>query len=116
MPQFIRMITDREGAHDHINIALYQAGEIYHRGRVDPPISQDLLDGFIASGHAIEVDEQGNPIGIPADRRATKPTGPRATKDAPAQDNPPAPPIREALISRLYPADDDSPGESPPAK
>ncbi|MDE1904962.1 MAG: hypothetical protein KGH75_00745 [Rhodospirillales bacterium] len=91
--QYIRMLADREGAWDHIHIVTYQAGEIYSLDRTDPPISQDLLDGFVASGHAMEVDADGNPVGMPADTRQTKPSGPKATKatsvaDAPAPRTP----------------------------
>jgi hypothetical protein len=116
MAQIIRMLENREGAYDHINIVLYREGEVYSRERTDPPISQDLLDGFVASGHAIEVDAQGNPIGTPASRRQTKPTGPIATKAdtaPPADDDPPAPSIHPALAARLYPAEDEPTGESP---
>lgn len=88
MTQFIRMLEDRDGAYDHINIVTYEAGEVYSLG-CDTPISQELLDGFVASGHAIEVDADGNPVGTPADKRQTKPTGPKATKGAPATDDPP---------------------------
>ncbi len=93
MAQIIRMTADREGAPDHLTIITYQAGEVYSLTRTDPPISQDLLDGFVASGHAIEVDGDGNPLSIPADKRQTKPSGPKATKDAAAApvEPPPAP-------------------------
>lgn len=82
MIQFIRMLEDRDGAWDHIQIHTYQAGEVYSLEGSPLPISQDLLDGFVASGHAIEVDEQGDPVGKPADNRKTKVTGPKATKGA----------------------------------
>ena len=85
MIQFIRMLEDRAGAYDHINIVTYVAGEVYSLDRFDPPISQDLLDGFVASGHAIEVDADGNPVATPASKRQTKVTGPKATKDASAE-------------------------------
>ncbi len=93
MAQAIRMTADRDGAPDHLTIITYQAGEIYSLDRADPPISQDLLDGFVASGHAVEVDADGNPLSIPADKRQTKPSGPKATKDAPPLpvEPPPAP-------------------------
>ncbi len=80
MPQYIRMLEDRDGAHDHIHIVTYRAGEVYPNAANNPPISQDLLDGFVASGHAVEVDAAGNPVNPPAARRQTKPTGPAATK------------------------------------
>jgi len=86
MIQYIRMLEDRDGAWDHIQIARYQAGEVYSLDRFDPPISQDLLDGFVASGHAIEVDAEGNPVATPASKRQTKVTGPKAAKDASATD------------------------------
>lgn len=111
MAKMIRMLEDRDGAHDHIQIATYRSGEIYHLDRKDPPISQDLLDGFVASGHAQEVDEAGNPISTPASRRATKPTGPSATKDGVTQvvqqDETPgeaAPTVRDVLSARMHPA------------
>jgi hypothetical protein len=88
MIQFIRMTADREGAYDHYNIVTYKAGEVYSLERADPPISQDLLDGFVASGHAIEVDADGNPVAAPAADRQTKPTGPKATKAAAATPDP----------------------------
>lgn len=118
MVEFIRMTADRDGAYDHFNIVTYRAGEVYHRYRTDPPISQDLLDGFVASGHAIEVDAQGNPVAIPADKRATKPTGPKATKDAtpaPVDTEPPpsAPTANDVRMDRLYPTEDKSTDAQP---
>ena len=110
MPQFIRMTADRDGAYDHINIVTYQAGEVYHLGRTEPRISQDLLDGFVASGHAIEVDAEGNPIGTPADKRETKPTGPKALKVTIT----PAPDVSTAQIPTSEPTPDAPPAE--PAK
>jgi hypothetical protein len=113
MAKIIRMLEDRDGAYDHIHIVTYVAGEVYSLDRRDPPISQDLLDGFVASGHAQEVDEAGNPIGTPASRRQTKPVTPPATK---ADDTPgeAAPTVRDVLSARMRPALDE-PETPPPA-
>lgn len=113
MATYIRMLEDRDGAHDHINIVTYHAGEIYSLDRRDPPISQELLDGFVASGHAQEVDAQGNPIGPPASKRQTKPVTPPATK---ADDTPgeAAPTVRDVLSARMRPAVDEPPAEPMP--
>lgn len=124
MITYIRMLEDRDGAPDHIHIETYRAGEVYSLQRHDPQISQDLLDGFVASGHAVEVDGSGNPIGTPASKRQTKPTGPAATKAdmPPTDDETSAPPIHPALAARLYPVEDEpevatEPApEPPPAK
>ena len=113
MVKMIRMLEDRDGAYDHIHIVTYRAGEIYHLDRKEPPISQDLLDGFVASGHAQEVDEAGNAIGTPASRRQTKPIAPLATKD----DTPgeAAPTVRDVISARMRPADAE-PDPVPPAE
>lgn len=113
MARIIRMLEDRDGAHDHIHIVTYLAGEIYSLDRHDPPISQDLLDGFVASGHALEVDEVGNPIATPASRRQTKPATPPAVK---ADDTPgeAAPTVRDVLSARMRPADVEPPAEPTP--
>ena len=121
MVKLIRMLADRDGAHDHIHIVTYQAGEIYSLDRKEPPISQDLLDGFVASGHAQEVDEAGNAINIPASRRQTKPMAPPAIK---ADDTPgeAAPTVRDVLSERMRPAESEpdpvvpEPTPEPPAK
>ena len=104
MVKLIRMLADRDGAHDHIHIVTYQAGEIYSLDRKEPPISQDLLDGFVASGHAQEVDEAGNAINIPANRRQTKIIAPPAIKadDIPGEATPT---VRDVLSERMRPAE-----------
>src|SRR5579875_951694 len=79
MARNIRMLEDREGSPNHTHVFLYREGEIYSESSI-PAVSPDLVEGFIASGHAIEVDEVGNPIAKPAEKRATKPAGPLATK------------------------------------
>lgn len=112
----IRMIEDRDGAYDHINIVTYRAGEIYSREGSDLPISQDLLDGFVASGHAIEVDAQGNPVNRPG-RRQTKPTTAQiATKDDDDTPGEYAPSAREAIMSRFQPGDDPDDAATPQAE
>ena len=65
------MLEDRDGSPNHTHVHLYRAGEVYSRETV-PPASDDLMAGFVASGHALEVDAHGNPVGTPADARARK--------------------------------------------
>lgn len=80
------MLEDRDGAPDGITIYTYQAGEVYSETST-PRATQEQMAGFVASGHAIEVDADGNPVATPASKRATKVTGPKATKDAAATDD-----------------------------
>jgi hypothetical protein len=67
----IRMLEDRAGSPNGHTVYTYKAGEIYTR-ESDPPVSDALMHGFIATGHALEVDAHGNPIGTPAEARAKK--------------------------------------------
>lgn len=67
----IRMLHDRDGSPNGHTVHTYQAGEIYSK-ESDPPASDYLMEGFVASGHALEVDAHGNPKGTPAEARAKK--------------------------------------------
>lgn len=110
MINYVRMLEDRDGAWDHIQVNTYRAGEVYHLGRFDPPISQDLLDGFVASGHAIEVDENGNPTTKAGAKRLTKVVAPDATKSV--EDDTPgelAPSARDVILANLRPDTEETP-------
>lgn len=69
--QAIRMLEDAEGSPNGHTVYRYVAGEIYTRDS-EPPVDEHLMTSFVGNGRAVEVDAAGNPIGKPADRRATK--------------------------------------------
>ena len=79
------MLEDRDGSPNHTHVYRYVAGEVYSED-TEPRVSAELMAGFVASGHAVEVDAQGNPIGTPASKRATKgATPPTAATEAQTQ-------------------------------
>lgn len=67
----IRMLVDAEGAPHGHTVYRYTAGEVYSP-ESDPPATGALMLAFVASKRAVEVDADGNPVGKPADKRATK--------------------------------------------
>lgn len=67
----IRMLEDAEGSVNGHTVHLYKSGEVYS-SETTPPVNDHLMQSFVVSGRAVEVDAQGNPVGTPADRRAYK--------------------------------------------
>lgn len=74
----IRMLVDADGSPNGHTIYHYEAGEIYRAGDTQPPLDDFLMASFVASGRAIEVDADGNPVATPASRRARKASSPSA--------------------------------------
>ena len=86
----IRMLVDADGAPHGHTVYTYTAGEVYAPDTL-PPATEWLMNAFVTSGRAVEVDASGNPVATPASRRARKavasdtPTdSAEASSDAPA--------------------------------
>lgn len=107
----IRMLVDAEGAPHGHTIYTYEAGEMYRAGDTQPPMSDWLMSAFVASGRAVEVDEIGNPVSVPAAKRARKANSAQTgaaraatTEDAPA----PSSDATEATEASTPAAEDES--------
>lgn len=65
------MLVDADGSPHGHTVYTYTAGEVYS-SQSTPSVTEPLMAAFVASGRAVEVDEQGNPVVAPASRRARK--------------------------------------------
>ena len=65
------MLVDADGSPHGHTVYSYTAGEVYSP-ESNPPATGYLMAAFVSSGRAVEVDEQGNPVGTPATRRGRK--------------------------------------------
>ena len=89
--QAIRMLIDADGAPHGHTVYRYESGEMYRAGDTQPPMSEDLMTAFVASGRAVEVDENGNPVATPASRRARKSADASDVPEAAPESAQPAP-------------------------
>lgn len=77
--QAIRMLVDAEGSPNGHTVHTYTAGEVYSPEST-PRASHALMTAFVASKRAVECDAHGNPVGTPAEKRATKETPAKSAK------------------------------------
>lgn len=67
----VRMLKTHRAAPAYSDVYTYTEGEVYGESS-SPPLTDALMQSFVAQGIAVEVDAEGNPTNPPASKRSTK--------------------------------------------
>lgn len=97
----IRMLVTADGSPHGHTVYTYEEGEVYSPDST-PPATGYLMEAFVSSKRAIEVDADGNPVAIPAAKRAKKSGDP----DPDPTPEPPLPIVEPAPAPAEAPASD----------